>query len=157
VLFSCTIHLSSVSSAPVPPPCSCTKTSAGGRIPRRPPGYPHIPNKADASNRQRSDVALTFSRLATDFEVVRVMRILCSTPVASPSPCNPHPRQTTVNTTANTAPPVKAHTCVHAPAGSCGAFAQARNFFFASMHKQWPCNPDTLTLNTPHVLSDAPS
>ena len=27
----------------------------------------------------------TFSRFATDFEVVRVMRILCSTPVVSPS------------------------------------------------------------------------
>jgi len=31
----------------------------------------------------------TFSRFATDFEVVRVMRILCSTPVVSPSAaCN---------------------------------------------------------------------
>ena len=33
--------------------------------------------------------ALTFSRLATDLEVVRVMRILDSAPVASPSTCTP--------------------------------------------------------------------
>jgi hypothetical protein len=60
------------------PDLHCTK-----QVPQRPPGT-CIPTL-----RLHLPKALTFSRLATDLEVVRVMRILDSAPVASPSTCTP--------------------------------------------------------------------
>jgi hypothetical protein len=60
------------------PDLPCTK-----QVPQRP--------RAHAYRRSACILpkALTFSRLATDLEVVRVMRILDSAPVASPSTCTP--------------------------------------------------------------------